>query len=142
MTLLNTTKYYENTVYQRTMRKQGPPNQTNGIQINKVEHHIVEGEEVNYDLQYLMELNNNKEEARERLEATRHLLDKDLMISIYQYLNKLYQPDKMLTMSMQEDSFMDSDNIESNEEDRLIEPLPTPEDSAQASPMIEELNDM
>ncbi|KAL5508630.1 hypothetical protein ACEPAH_6249 [Sanghuangporus vaninii] len=141
-TLLNTTKYYEGTVYQRTMRKQGPPNQMNGIQINEVEHHIVEGEEVNYDPQYLIELNENKEEARERLEATRHPIDEDLMISIYQYPNELYQPDKMLTMSMREDSYMDSDDTESSEEDGSTEPLPTPEDSAQASPAIEELDDM
>ncbi|KAL5511476.1 hypothetical protein ACEPAH_4693 [Sanghuangporus vaninii] len=114
----------------------------NGIQINEVEHHIVKGEEVNYDPQYLIELNENEEEARERLEVMRHPLDEDLMISIYQYPNKLYQPDKMLTMSIQEDSYMDSDNIESSEEDGSTEPLPTPEDSAQASPAIEELDDM
>ncbi|KAL5507649.1 hypothetical protein ACEPAH_7105 [Sanghuangporus vaninii] len=51
-------------------------------------------------------------------------------------------PDKMLTMSMREDSYMDLDDTESSEEDRSTEPLPTPEDSAQASPAIEELDDM
>ncbi|KAL5476367.1 hypothetical protein ACEPAI_3467 [Sanghuangporus weigelae] len=139
MTVLNMTKYYEGTRYRTVIEARNAT--TDELPLDAIEHHVVEGKEVNYDPHYLMELNNREEEAREKLQATRHPLLEDLMISVYQYPNELYQPDEMLTMSEQEDMYIHSDDTESSEEGESRE-LYTPANSAQTTPEAEESEDL
>ncbi|OCB91874.1 hypothetical protein A7U60_g839 [Sanghuangporus baumii] len=81
----------------------------------------------------------SKGEARERLQATRHLMMEDMMITIYQYLSKIYQPDNMLTIMEQDEEFGSSDETNSDDSDEANEPLPTPMNSQEIIPESKEL---
>ncbi|KAL5530272.1 hypothetical protein ACEPAF_6529 [Sanghuangporus sanghuang] len=129
MVVLNMTKYYEGTMYQELIRARRSTGQANGLSIDDIPHHLVEGRIVNYDPQYLMKLNEREEEARERLQATRHLMMEDMMITIYQYPSEIYQPDNMLTITKQDEEFGSSDETDSDNSDEVSEPPPTPMNS-------------
>ncbi|KAL5527036.1 hypothetical protein ACEPAG_5827 [Sanghuangporus baumii] len=130
---LNMTKYYEGTRYQAIM--------TNGDaapSLHDILQHIVNGETVNYDLNYLMDLNRHEEETREILGATKDLLEEDIMVTTYQFPRELYEVGSPFTLVECKDTFGHSSEAESSEEE---DELPTPasvNNSDQDEPMIEE----
>ncbi|KAL5525769.1 hypothetical protein ACEPAG_7106 [Sanghuangporus baumii] len=130
---LNMTKYYEGTRYQAIM--------TNGDaapSLRDLLQHVVNGETVNYDPHYLLDLNRHEEETRETLGATKDLLEEDIMVTTYQFPSELYAVGRPFTMVEQEDTFGHSSEAESSEEE---DELPTPasiDNSDQDEPMIEE----
>ncbi|KAL5534741.1 hypothetical protein ACEPAG_1205 [Sanghuangporus baumii] len=130
---LNMTKYYEGTRHQAIMMNgDAAPSLCDLLQ------HVVNGNMVNYNPHYLIDLNRHEEEAREILEATKDLLEEDIMVTSYQFPRELYTAGQPFMMVEHKDTFGHSSESEFSEEEGKLPTPPPIDNSDQDKPMIEE----